>query len=117
MPSLEFERVCNLVQNRLIALYDHDLLSGFAIFNDFGTTIPTSDSPALFGFTNQPQHQQLASTTFKPEMTTLNFPSQQPQLSNGVTFANLLKRARLRTSEDNAYTTTPLSYTEEGKIY
>ena len=98
------------------ALCDDHLLSGFAIFNDFGTTIPTSDSPALFGFTNQPHHQQLASTTFRPEMTTLNFPSQQPQLSNGVTFANLLKRARLRTSEDNAYTTTPLSYTEEGKI-
>ena len=56
----------------------------------------------------------VASTTFKPEATTLNFPSQQPQLSNGVTFANLLKRARLRTSEDNTFT-TPLTYAEEGK--
>ena len=82
----------------------YKISGGFAIFNDFGISDLSSPS---FG-------ALVASTTFKPEATTLNFPSQQPQLSNGVTFANLLKRARLRTSEDNTFT-TPLTYAEEGK--
>ena len=58
-------------------------ISGFTFFNDFEIT------------------------TTKPVETTLSFPSQQPQLSNGVTFANLVERARLRTAED--FNTTPLT--------
>merc|ERR1711881_666091 len=63
---------------------------GFAFFNDFVIT----------------------TTTAKPEVTTLSYPSQQPQLSNGVTFANLLERARLRTSEEGLRT-SPLVPNEE----
>ena len=69
--------------------------AGFAFFNDFELASGSS------------------STTSKPpEVTTLHYPSQQPQLSNGVTFANLLERARLRTTEDAAVT-TPLSSLED----
>merc|ERR1719418_489003 len=93
--------------------FEDQKFPGFAIFNDFGTATGGTISPfGVFNNNNQAAADQVGSTTFKPEVTTLNFPSQQPQLSNGVTFANLLKRARLRTSEDTTIT-TPLSYTEE----
>ena len=94
--------------------FEDQKFPGFAIFNDFGIATGGTISPfGVFNNNNQAAADQVGSTTFKPEVTTLNFPSLQPQLSNGVTFANLLKRARLRTSEDTTIT-TPLSYTEEG---
>ena len=77
---------------------------GFAIFNDFEVRKSST--------TVRPEVKK-SWTTVRPEVTTLNYPSQQPQLSNGVTFANLLKRARLRTSEDTTIT-TPISFTDEG---
>ena len=93
--------------------FEDQKFPGFAIFNDFGTATGGTISPFGVFNNNNAAADQVGSTTFKPEVTTLNFPSLQPQLSNGVTFANLLKRARLRTSEDTTIT-TPLSYTEEG---
>merc|ERR1719491_2377460 len=92
--------------------FEDQKFPGFAIFNDFGTATGGTISPFGVFNNNNAAADQVGSTTFKPEVTTLNFPSLQPQLSNGVTFANLLKRARLRTSEDTTIT-TPLSYTEE----
>ena len=64
--------------------------SGFAIFNDFDAIFEETAS---------------ASSTSRSVATTL----EQPQFLNGVTFANLLERARQRTSAEETTLTTPLT--------
>jgi hypothetical protein len=69
-----------------------------------------------FALFNHVDLEQPLTSTQRPEVTTLNVLPDQPLDLPGVTFANLLERARQRTSEDNTASTTPMDNLEDTTV-